>query len=62
LVDEIRLIVMPVILGDGKPFFDHLGKEQLLHLKDVIAYKTGMVELWYEINTYTPQTSSPPQS
>lgn len=49
LVDEIRLIVMPIILGDGKPFFDHIGKEQLLHLRDVIAYKTGMVELWYEI-------------
>ena len=49
LADEIRLSVMPIILGDGTPFFDHIGKEQLLHLKNTTAYKNGMVELWYEI-------------
>ena len=49
LADELRLSVLPVILGDGILFFDNLGQEQILHLKDVTAYKTGMVELWYEI-------------
>jgi len=49
LADEIRLSVMPVILGDGTQFFDHIGKEQPLHLKNITAYKNGMVELWYEI-------------
>jgi dihydrofolate reductase len=49
LADEIRLSVLPVILGDGILFFDHIGQEVLLHLKDVTAYKTGMVELCYEI-------------
>jgi dihydrofolate reductase len=49
LADEIRLSVLPIILGDGTLFFDHIGHEQVLHLKDVTAYKTGMVELWYEI-------------
>ena len=49
LADEIRLSVLPIILGEGKPFFDQLGHESPLHLKDVTAYKTGMVELWYEI-------------
>jgi len=49
LADEIRLSVVPVILGDGILFFDHIGQEQALHLKDVTAYKNGMVELWYEI-------------
>ena len=49
LADEIRLSVIPIILGDGKPFFDHIGQEQPLHLKNMIAYKNGMVELWYEI-------------
>ena len=47
--DEIRLTVLPIILGDGMPFFDHVGQEHALHLKDVTAYKSGMVELWYEI-------------
>ena len=49
LADEIRLSVIPIILGDGILFFDHIGQEQALHLKDVTAYKNGMVELWYEI-------------
>jgi dihydrofolate reductase len=49
LADEIRLSVLPIILGDGLLFFNNIGEEQVLHLKDVTAYKTGMVELWYEI-------------
>jgi len=49
LADEIRLSVMPVILGNGTQFLDQIELEQLLHLKNVTAYKTGMVELWYEI-------------
>jgi dihydrofolate reductase len=49
LADDIRLSILPIILGDGIPFFDHIGKELPLHLKEVTAYKNGMVELWYEI-------------
>ena len=49
LANEIRLTVLPVILGEGKLFFDQAGIEQPLHLKDVTAYKSGMVELCYEI-------------
>jgi len=51
LADQIRLSILPVILGDGTLFFDHIGQEQALHLKDVTAYKNGMVELCYEIRT-----------
>jgi len=49
LTDEIRVSVLPIILGDGILFFDHIGQEQALHLKEVTAYKNGMIELWYEI-------------
>lgn len=49
LADEIRKTILPILLGDGTPFFDESGKEQALHLKDVIAYKNGMVELCYEV-------------
>ena len=49
LADEIRLSVMPIILGEGKHFFDQIGLEQALHLEDVTTYKSGMVELRYEI-------------
>ena len=49
LADEIRLSILPIILGDGIPFLKGIGQEQALHLKDVTAYKSGMVELCYEI-------------
>jgi len=48
LADEIRQSVLPMILGDGVPFFDNIEQEQALHLIDVTAYKNGMVELRYE--------------
>ena len=49
LADDIRMVIVPVILGEGTLFFDYIGRELPLHLKDVTAYKNGMVELWYEI-------------
>ncbi|HEV2478185.1 MAG TPA: dihydrofolate reductase family protein [Puia sp.] len=49
LADEIRMPILPIMLGDGLRFFDRIEREQALHLKDVTAYKNGMVELWYEI-------------
>lgn len=49
LADEIRISILPIILGDGLLFFDHIGREQALHLKDTTAYKNGMVELHYQI-------------
>jgi dihydrofolate reductase len=49
LAHEIRLTVLPIILGEGKLFFEHIGQEQALHLNNVTAYKNGMVELSYVI-------------
>jgi len=49
LADEIRLSVLPIMLGEGTLFFNQPGPEQALHLKEVTAYKSGMVELWYEV-------------
>lgn len=49
LANEIRQSILPVILGDGIPFFDEIGEERALHLQGVTAYKSGMVELRYEI-------------
>jgi dihydrofolate reductase len=47
LVDEIRLMVMPVLLGDGLRLFGGSSTETRWRLKDVVAYKTGLVELSY---------------
>jgi dihydrofolate reductase len=59
LADEIRQTIAPVILGDGIPFFDNIGQEQALHLKDATAYNNGFVELCYEIPRKGVQASCP---
>jgi len=40
---------MPILIGNGLPFFDAIEIEQPLHLATHKAYKDGMVELCYEI-------------
>jgi dihydrofolate reductase len=47
LVDEIRLMIAPVTLGDGLHLFGDSGTGQKWHLKNVIAYKNGYVDLSY---------------
>ena len=49
LADEIRYSILPVLIGDGIPFFESLGRDVSLHLTEVKAYKSGMVELRYDV-------------
>jgi dihydrofolate reductase len=49
LADEIRYSILPVLIGDGIPFFENLDRDFLLHLAEVKAYKSGMVGLRYEV-------------
>jgi len=49
LADEVRYSILPILIGDGIPFFENLDKDIALHLAEVKAYKSGMVELRYEV-------------
>lgn len=49
LADEIRYSILPILIGQGRPFFENLGDDIALHLMEVKAYKNGMVELLYEM-------------
>jgi dihydrofolate reductase len=49
LADEVRYSILPVLIGEGIPFFDKLGRDVALHLAEVKAYRSGMVELRYEV-------------
>jgi dihydrofolate reductase len=51
LVDEIRLTIAPVLLGDGLRLFGDLPTEQRWNLKNVVAYKNGFVALTYAAST-----------
>ncbi len=49
LVDELRLIVYPLIAGDGKALFATPGRQRRIEVRKVQQLKGGRVSLIYEI-------------
>jgi dihydrofolate reductase len=49
LADEVRYSIVPILIGDGISFFEGLDKDVALHLVEAKTYKSGMVELRYEV-------------
>jgi len=49
LADEVRYSILPILIGKGIPFFEKLDQDVVLHLAEVKAYKSGTVELCYEV-------------
>lgn len=49
LADEVRYSILPILIGEGVPFFERLGRDVDLHLAEVKAYESGMVELRYTV-------------
>jgi dihydrofolate reductase len=49
LVNEVRYSIVPVLIGEGIPFFAGIDKDIGLHLVEMKAYKSGMVALRYEV-------------
>ena len=49
LADEVRYSILPILIGDGVPFFEKLDRDISLHLVEVKGYKSGMVGLRYEV-------------
>lgn len=50
LADDVSYAILPVVIGDGIRFFDGLDRDVALHLAAVKAYRSGMVELRYEVS------------
>lgn len=55
LADEVYFSILPILIGEGISFFDKLDKDVPLHLAEVKAYKSGMVELRYEVKRHNGQ-------
>ncbi len=49
LVDEFRLVVHPVVLGAGKPFFPSLDSPIPLRLVDTHTFRSGVAYRGYEV-------------
>ena len=58
LVDEIKLTIAPVLLGDGLRLFGGSLTEERWDLKNVVAYKNGFVELSYAASTERQRSSN----
>jgi dihydrofolate reductase len=54
LADEVQYSILPIVIGDGIPFFEKLDRDVPLHLTEVKAYKSGMVGLRYEVRGAKP--------
>ena len=49
LIDELRLIVFPVVLGSGKRLFEDGGDRKALKLVDSRTFGTGVLYLTYRL-------------
>jgi dihydrofolate reductase len=49
LLDAVRVHVVPVVLGTGKPLFDRRLPSNPVQLTSAVARDNGMVELTYEL-------------
>lgn len=50
LVDEFRLSVHPIILGEGKPLFIDINKRLNLQIVETKKFSSGVVQLVYRLN------------
>lgn len=49
LADEVRYSIMPILIGEGIPFFAGLDRDVSLHLLEAKAYRNGMVALRHQV-------------
>jgi dihydrofolate reductase len=59
LADEVRYSIVPILIGDGIRFFEKLDRDIALHLAEVKAYKSGTVELRYEVQGRRDESRNP---
>ncbi len=48
LIDEFRIMVNPIVLGDGKPLFKGIQNKLDLKLINTRTFKSGNVLLYYQ--------------
>ena len=56
LANEVVYSILPILIGDGIQFFEKLDRDVPLHLVDVKAYKSGIVELRYEVRAHRDES------
>jgi len=59
LADEVRYSIVPVLIGEGISFFERIERDVALHLTEVTPYRSGTVELCYEVRAGTAREGAP---
>ena len=59
LADEVRYSILPILIGNGISFFEKLDRDVALHLAEVKAYKSGAVELCYDVRGHRDGPRNP---
>ncbi len=49
LANEVRYAIVPILIGDGIPFFHGIEMDVKLHLLEVKAFRNGVVELRHKV-------------
>jgi dihydrofolate reductase len=49
LLDELRLMVHPIVVGSGKRLFEEGGDQKALELLDSKTFSTGVLYLTYQV-------------
>jgi Pyridoxamine 5'-phosphate oxidase len=58
-LDEIRIHLVPVLLGKGKRLFDHLGNQRIdLERTSVVEAPEGVIHLRFHVARYLPARST----
>jgi dihydrofolate reductase len=55
LVDELRIVMQPILLGSGKPLFGGVTGRQALEFSDARTIGGGMVRLTYSVVGHASQ-------
>ena len=50
LLDEIRLHLVPILLGDGIRLFDHIGTKQIELESTRVIESPGVTHLWFRVS------------
>ncbi|MHC2068872.1 dihydrofolate reductase family protein [Bremerella sp. T1] len=48
-IDELKVFIQPILLGEGLPLVTHIGRDTRLKVKNSHTFRQGLVQIDYEV-------------